>query len=133
LEIRARFDLDDPVARKADRLVRTGAIKALSIGYTVRGWRRARDSVRELLDVDLHEVSLVMNPANERALILAVKADDESAAIEAADVYREWRDRMLELSSTPDQTGEDALYRSRKTIPSSAVDPKPITIASFEC
>jgi HK97 family phage prohead protease len=73
LEVHARFDLDDPVARKAYRLVKQGAIDKLSIGYRVRRERRANDGVNELLDVELHEVSLVLSPANERARVLAIK------------------------------------------------------------
>jgi HK97 family phage prohead protease len=73
LEVRARFDLDDPVARKAYRLVKQGAIDKLSIGYRVRRERRANDGVNELLDIELHEVSLVLSPANERARVLAIK------------------------------------------------------------
>jgi HK97 family phage prohead protease len=79
LEVRARFDVDDPVARKAYRLVKQGAIDKLSIGYRVRQERRAKDGVNELLDIELHEVSLVMNPANERARVLAIKDADAAA------------------------------------------------------
>jgi HK97 family phage prohead protease len=80
LEVHARFDLDDPVARKAYRLVKQGAIDKLSIGYRVRRERRANDGVNELLDIELHEVSLVLSPANERARVLAIK-DAPAAAI----------------------------------------------------
>ena len=75
LEVHACFDLDDPVARKAWRLVKSGAIDKLSIGYSVRRERRASDGATELLDVNLKEVSLVMNPANERARVLAIKGE----------------------------------------------------------
>jgi Escherichia/Staphylococcus phage prohead protease len=80
LEVHARFDLDDPVARKAYRLVKQGAIDKLSIGYRVRRERRANDGVNELLDVELHEVSLVLSPANERARVLAIKDAPAAAA-----------------------------------------------------
>jgi HK97 family phage prohead protease len=80
LEVRARFDLDDPVARKAYRLVKQGALDKLSIGYRVRRERRANDGVNELLDIELHEVSLVLSPANERARVLAIK-DAPAAAV----------------------------------------------------
>jgi hypothetical protein len=83
LEVRAGFDLDDPVARKAYRLVKQGAIDKLSIGYRVRRERRAKDGVNELLDIELHEVSLVLSPANERARVLAIK--DAPAAVVPSD------------------------------------------------
>jgi HK97 family phage prohead protease len=99
LEVHARFDLEDPVARKAWRLVKSGAIDRLSIGYSVRRERRARDGATELLDVDLKEVSLVMNPANERARVLAIKsgADDAEPDV-ATDV--ELRRRWAELKAS---------------------------------
>lgn len=56
--------------------VSAGKTMGLSIGYTVRpgGARKRADGVRELRDLELHEVSLVMIPANDLAGITAVKA-----------------------------------------------------------
>jgi hypothetical protein len=86
-------------ARKASRLVKSGAIDRLSIGYRVRRERRARDGATELLDVDLKEVSLVMNPANERARVLAIKSGAEDAEPDVpTDV--EMRRRWAELKAS---------------------------------
>jgi HK97 family phage prohead protease len=93
LEVDAHFDLDDPVARKAYRLVKQSAIDKLSIGYRVRRERRANDGVNELLDIELHEVSLVLNPANERARVLAIK--DAPAATVASDAALRQQARAL--------------------------------------
>jgi HK97 family phage prohead protease len=93
LEVRARFDLDDPVARKAYRLVKRRAIDKLSIGYRVRRERRAKDGVNELLDIELHEVSLVLSPANVRARVLAIK--DAPAAYVASDAALRQQARAL--------------------------------------
>ena len=46
-----------------DALVKQGAIDKGSIGYRVRRERRANDGVNGLLDIELHEVSLVLSPA----------------------------------------------------------------------
>jgi HK97 family phage prohead protease len=60
LRIHAAFDLDDEAGRKAYRLAKQGRVKSLSIGYAVRRQRKAADGANELLDIDLHEVSLVL-------------------------------------------------------------------------
>jgi uncharacterized protein len=79
LRVRARFDLDDDAGRKAYRLVKRGAIKALSIGYRVLDKRRAVGGITDLLKIELKEVSLVLSPANDGARVLAVKADVDDA------------------------------------------------------
>ena len=59
--------------REAHGLVKDGAIGGLSIGY-----RAVRDRIvgkaRHLIEVALHEVSLVTIPMNEKALITSVKS-----------------------------------------------------------
>ena len=71
----------------AERLA-AGKAQALSIGYSVPegGWRRRRDGVRELLKVELLEVSLVTAPANPYAFVTGAKAqssaDPERLALE---------------------------------------------------
>lgn len=52
-------------------LVRSGALAGLSFGYRVREARRGR--VRELTAVDLVEVSLVAQPMQPLARVLAVE------------------------------------------------------------
>ncbi len=61
-------------AREAHALMKHGAIDGLSIGYRVRKWSfNEEDSVLELLDIDLKEISIVTFPANEDSLIDNVK------------------------------------------------------------
>lgn len=160
LEVHARFDLEDPVARKAWRLVKSGAIDRLSIGYSVRRERRAPDGATELLDVNLKEVSLVMNPANERARVLAIKSeadDDEPDVPSDADQRRRLafltdpelgkvRDQELGkvrdqeckrifalLTSTEqDEKAEDALRKQCEDLGIPTKARPPIQIASFE-
>ena len=85
LLIRARFDLADAVAAKAWRLVKRGQIDHLSIGYRVppHGQRRGRDGVNELLEVDLKEVSLVLEPANPRARVVSFKSEPDRPDLRA--------------------------------------------------
>jgi HK97 family phage prohead protease len=139
LRIRARFDLDDSAGRKAYQLVKRGRIKALSIGYHIVSKRRAAGGVTELVKLDLHEVSLVLAPANEGARVLAVKTDDEPDrdVIELADEYtrrdlepvrREWADLMTKAMGG--QTPAESLRQKSERI---AREHAPITVASFEC
>lgn len=74
-------DGDDPVAlaKETLRLMREGALDAMSIGYrTVKSMFDEGTGIRKLVDVDLWEISIVTFPMNEMATVDAVKADDLS-------------------------------------------------------
>lgn len=58
--------VDDP---RLARLVRSGAVSGLSIGYRARAARRGAGRVRELTALDLVEVSLVALPMQPRARV----------------------------------------------------------------
>ena len=74
LYVEGKLLLDVARAREAYSLMKAGVVKGLSIGYSVKQWRRNPDSGhRELLDVDLWEVSLVTMPANTQARVTVVK------------------------------------------------------------
>lgn len=61
-------------AREAYALLKAGALRGLSIGYQSKQARRCPDSgVRELLDVELWEISIVTVPANAAANVTVVK------------------------------------------------------------
>lgn len=67
-------------AKEAHALLKSGAIRGLSIGYVPVSWEYTGDGekrTRLLKEVDLWEISLVTFPANERALVQSVKAVDE--------------------------------------------------------
>jgi HK97 family phage prohead protease len=85
LEIKARFDLDDPVALKAWKLVKARRIDKLSIGYRIpSGGERRANGANELHVVHVGEVSLVLTPANDRARVLSFKAATPPTAPTAA-------------------------------------------------
>lgn len=73
LEITGKFDLSSEFGPAAYRNVKGRRVSGLSIGYRV-GRSVKTDAGNELLDVDLIEVSLVARPANDRALVGAVKS-----------------------------------------------------------
>lgn len=85
LYVEGRLLLEVARAKEAHALLKAGAIRGMSIGYNVKRARRDPDSgVRELLEVELWEVSLVTLPANEAAQVTVVKSDDDLRALLAA-------------------------------------------------
>jgi len=69
LRIIARLSPQSRAAQEAQALVTDGAIDGLSFGYRVRKARTQNGGGRELLDVDLVEISLVTFPMQSRARI----------------------------------------------------------------
>lgn len=87
LYLKGKLLLDVAQAKEAYALLKAGVVRGLSIGYSVKRSRRNPDSgVRELLDLNLWEISLVTQPANEAALVTVVKSritDDMEALSQA--------------------------------------------------
>ncbi len=61
------------------QLVRSGAVSGLSFGYRARAAVRGRGAVRELTAVELVEVSLVAQPMQPLARVIAVGDDRHSS------------------------------------------------------
>jgi hypothetical protein len=74
LRVKGQLDLQDSeVAREAWRSMKAGRI-ALSFGYIVTADFKREDGVRELLGIDLFEISLTPSPANRETRITAMKS-----------------------------------------------------------
>lgn len=88
LYVKGKLLLDLAQAREAYSLLKSGIVRGLSIGYSVKRARRNPETgVRELLDLQLWEISLVTQPANEAAQVVAVKgsaADDSLLTLREA-------------------------------------------------
>lgn len=78
---RTQLFLDDaiPEARKAYALARLGALDSISIGFSPMKWEVRGDGGRDLTELKLYEYSYVTFPADDKAVITAVKAapDDD--------------------------------------------------------
>jgi uncharacterized protein len=75
LEISGELVLQSAKAMEAYHLMKKGVLKGLSIGYdSIRD--TVSNGVRHLHELKLFEVSLVVFPMNESALVTAVKSDD---------------------------------------------------------
>jgi HK97 family phage prohead protease len=144
LEVTARFDLDDADGIKAYKLVKRGSIKSLSIGYQVLKQRPAPGGITELIKIELHEVSLVLTPANPGARILAVKSDavveDEEFTLEDEEFSRiraETYDLMTKAMSAGAPTSTRVPQVPTETLRQKADriarEHAPIQIANFDC
>lgn len=75
LYVEGKLLVDDvPRAKSTHALLKAGAIDGLSIGYSTKKANQQTNGVRELVEVDLSEISIVTQPANERSLITSVKS-----------------------------------------------------------
>ncbi len=82
LYVEGRLLLEVARAKEAHALLKAGAMRGLSIGYTVTRARRNADTgSRELMEVELWEVSLVTRPANDAAQVTVVKSDMDFATL----------------------------------------------------
>lgn len=74
LFVEGKLLIDDvPRAKSTYALLKAGAIDGLSIGYSTKKANQQGNGVRELIEVDIGEVSIVTQPANDRSLITSVK------------------------------------------------------------
>ena len=88
LLIRADFDMENPNAQQVHRAVLAKAITKLSFAFTVLDAADVRledgTQVRELRELEIYEVSLVVVPANPRAQVVAAK-DASNEALDLAE------------------------------------------------
>lgn len=73
LRVKGRLNLDTPAGRAVYADVIAGRKGGLSIGYVATKSAKDASGARVLAQVDLHEISIVRNPASSRTRILSVK------------------------------------------------------------
>lgn len=83
LHVRGCLTPGHSVAEDAYALIKHGAVSGLSIGYSVKD-SDEKDGVRLLKEIELFEISVVEEPADNHARVSDVKA-----AIDAAKSYKE--------------------------------------------
>lgn len=75
LYVKGKILLSIPQGRTVYSLLKAGVCNKMSIGYIIRkDYYNTMNRTRELIDIDLYEISLVMFPANKSAKILNVKS-----------------------------------------------------------
>lgn len=102
LMINGQLELDLPEAAKTYVRLKKGLAKGLSIGYRVIT-DTLKDGKRLLKEIKLYEVSLVLIPANELAVVTSVKADeppaDEEEFSKALTVIEQKAGRMISAAN----------------------------------
>lgn len=79
LYVKGHFVLDSTGGKDAYALLKAGALRGLSIGYsTVKSQWDEQTGIRSLLDLDLWEISPVTFPSNTEALVENVKSAIET-------------------------------------------------------
>lgn len=82
LFVEGRLLIDDvPRAKSTHALLKAGAIDGLSIGYKTKKANQQTNGIRELIELDLGEISIVTVPANEESLITSVKSKLEEGEL----------------------------------------------------
>lgn len=82
LLVKGKFSNTSP-AREAREDAKCGALGGLSMGYNTLK-HRMEGKARHLLEVDLHEISLVTIPMNDRTRVTSVKEIEDLRALVAA-------------------------------------------------
>ncbi len=91
LYARGRLLLGLSKAREAFKLIKNGALDGLSIGFKAR--RATKDlasGIRRLIDIDLHEISLVTFPLHPAARIISTKHFSETERMDASKSANQW-------------------------------------------
>ncbi len=82
LYVEGQLLLEIERAREAYALLKSGALKGLSIGFRVTDFEIDDETeVRVIKKAELFEISLVTFPANDSAKILSVKSDEPEAEL----------------------------------------------------
>lgn len=82
LFVEGRLLIDDvPRAKSTHALLKAGAIDGLSIGYKTKKANQQTNGIRELIELDLGEISIVTMPANKESLITSVKSKLEDGEL----------------------------------------------------
>lgn len=83
LYVEGRLLIDDvPKAKSTHALLKAGAIDGMSIGYrTIKSSYNEVTDIRELIELDLDEISIVTTPANDQSLVTSVKSKLDSGEL----------------------------------------------------
>jgi uncharacterized protein len=116
LEVSGRVDLDTERGREVWRQIKANRV-GFSFGFLATSSRKRSDGARELLEVDVYEVSVTPSPMNNRTRVL----DTKSATTETRRYLDPRTGRLMNVAELRAHTKAMA-----KRTP-------PIRIARFEC
>lgn len=118
LEVSGKIDLDDELGRKAWKGLKANRL-AFSFGFLSTKTRERDDGVREILAIDVYEISVTPSPMNNRTRVLSVKA--ATAATESDLRARSMRAVRAALAGTaparasrPAESEDELVEQSRR-------------------
>jgi uncharacterized protein len=136
LHVEGKLDLEtSETARQAWRSMKNGTI-SLSFGYLVLDDRKRDDGVRELLAIDLFEVTLTPSPANPETRVTSMKSASEGGVADRefeihsgffSDAYRR-RDQRLRRDKEVEALASE--LDAKKAARAKAA--RPIKVRTFE-
>ncbi len=89
LFVKGNINLDTQGGKEAFSLMKQGVLEDMSIGFIIRD-SEMRDGMQFIKEVELFEISLVIEPANPEARITAIKAVVPFQDLPLADISRPW-------------------------------------------
>lgn len=89
LFVKGNINLDTQTGREDFALMKQGVLEDMSIGFIIRD-REIKDDVQFITKVDLFEISLVTEPANQEAQITAIKSIVPFKDLPLADIGSDW-------------------------------------------
>lgn len=106
LYVEGTLDLEgSELAKEAWRLVKADTV-SLSFGFLGEVTPKAKDGTREIVNIDLYEVSLTPAPANPDTRFLSLKTVDVVSVEQADKLREELRTVKAELAETQKALGE---------------------------
>ena len=125
LYVEGKLLIDDvPRARQTHALMKAGAIDGLSIGYKVKEYSfDVENDIRELLKLNLGEVSIVTFPANPETRIEAVKSRLDAGELPTLPEFEKF---LREAGFSKSQATAIAGHGLRKLLSDSAPEAKSI-------
>lgn len=100
-------------ARDVHHLMQRRALDGLSIGFkTVRARRQPQTGVRQLLEIDLFEISIVTFPMHPGARVAAIKADSITNGLPTIRDFERWLTRDAGLTRRQAQRAITRGFRS---------------------
>lgn len=103
LRVEGQLCLDVARAREIYALMRSEALDGLSIGFrTIKGRKDPQTGIRHLIEVELHEISVVTFPMLPQARVTTLKA--AGAALPSLRTFERWLSRDAGFSRKQAQT-----------------------------
>ena len=122
--VQGSFDLEDAVAMKAYRKLKSKLINGLSIGFSAVEWaweEMGGKTIRRIKQLRLWEISVVTFPMNELARVTSVKSDETELAQTISELSN--RISRLENDVQPSQAVRDTVPPAQETPPPSHTGP----------